>query len=104
MRSLVIPALVLSAAAFAAVGDARAEEKTVATVNDTSISHDELVEELLIRHGESVLEDMVLRKGTSHNGVQTGINPGTRAHVQGFPSGLWRPEPPHLAFPDARAL
>jgi parvulin-like peptidyl-prolyl isomerase len=52
-------ALVLSAAALAGTDGARAAAETVATVNGARISRGQLVNELLVRHGGSVLEDMV---------------------------------------------
>ena len=64
MRSHVIPALVLSSAALAGAGGVHAAAETVATetvatVNGARISRDQLLNELLVRHGGAVLEDMV---------------------------------------------
>ena len=59
MQSRMIRGLLVAGVALVLSAGARAADKTVAKVKDTPITHAELVNELLIRHGESVLEDMV---------------------------------------------
>ncbi|MHC5058411.1 MAG: peptidylprolyl isomerase [Planctomycetota bacterium] len=59
MRSHMMRGLVVAVAVLAWGAGARAAGEKVATVNGTPITFDGLVEELLVRHGESVLEDMI---------------------------------------------
>ncbi len=59
MQSRMIRPLLAAGAALALCASARAADEPVAMVNGTRITHDELVAELLVRHGETVLEDMI---------------------------------------------
>ena len=59
MRSYMIRGLLVATAALAGVPGARAADEAVAKVNGKAITRGQLVEELLVRHGEAVLEDMI---------------------------------------------
>jgi len=73
MRSRMIRPLLAAGAAIALCVGARAADETVATVNGTPITRGELVNELLVRHGESVLEDLIRERVVEQAVADKGI-------------------------------
>jgi foldase protein PrsA len=71
----VVLAAALASARAARAGEAEAEgpDEVVATVNGEPISRAELVDELLVRHGDAVLTDMIHQRAIDQEMARSGV-------------------------------